>query len=161
MCKQFYYNFKQLILLLGTVALWSPFVALANAALFFSDFPPDNVLLCSPASRFRLHMRWWLLWTVDHWQVERGSNGPLDVAAAASSIFAYELQNAAHISRYCLVGLGPPSIRLSDCLWLRVLGKAGNPPPIRYDPIERHSKSCHTFDICFGVEHELTVSQAS
>jgi len=24
-----------------------------------------------------------------------------------------------------------------------------------------HSKSCHTFDICFGVEHELTVSQAS
>lgn len=38
---------------------------------FFLRFTSDNVLLCSPASRFRLHMRWWLLWTVVHWQVER------------------------------------------------------------------------------------------
>lgn len=53
----------------------------------------------------------------------------LPCAAAASSIFAYELQNAAHISRYCLVVL--LSVCLLVCLWLRVLGKAGNPPPIR------------------------------
>lgn len=26
---------------------------------------------------------------------------------------------------------------------------------------ESEFESCHTFDICFGVEHELTVSQAS